>query len=264
MGPILGDLKVPIHFIKLDLGDVPIKTDNMFVQRIKTKGQSPQERIQIDFDLSWDGKCDILLQATLSKSMKITFGVKHIKLKGRFSLLLGPLVHDLPVVSAVQYGFTNPPEISLSYAGCVKEFVDKLSFVDGALKSVIDSTLAGMLVLPYRMGMPVDLGSYDYLETYLPPEGMVRVGVSSGRGFHILKKLIVNDIPDIYCVVSLGASKPFRTTTKYDDLNPKWEGETQDFILYDYDQMIYVSVFDEDKGPMVRCLAMFYIHVLFN
>jgi hypothetical protein len=254
MGPILQDLPVPIHFIKLDLGDVPIKTENMFVQRIKSKGQRQQERIQIDFDLEWDGECDILLQATLSKSMKLTFGVQHIKLKGRFSLLLGPLTTDLPVVSAVQYGFTNPPEVNLSYAGCAKSLSEKLGFVDGALKSAIDSTLAGMLVLPYRMGMPIDLGTYDYLDTYRPPEGMLRIGVTQARGFHILKKLIVNDIPDVYAVVSLGASKPFRNTTKYDNLNPQWSGETQDFILYDWDQKIYVSVFDEDKGPMVSRL----------
>jgi Ca2+-dependent lipid-binding protein len=249
MGPILQDLPVPIHFIKLDLGKVPIKTENMFVHRINSKGQ---ERIQIDFDLVWDGECDILLQATINKSVKLTFGVQHIKLKGRFSLLLGPLTTDLPVVSAVQYGFTNPPEISLSYAGCVKSLSDKLSFVDSALKSAIDSTLAGMLVLPYRMGMPIDLGTYDYLETYTPPECMLRIGVVQGRGFRILKKLIVNDIPDVYATISLGASKPFRNSTKYDSLNPKWEKETQDFILYDWEQKIYVSVFDEDKGPMVR------------
>jgi Ca2+-dependent lipid-binding protein len=81
---------------------------------------------------------------------------------------------------------------------------------------------------------------------------MLRIGVIQGRGFHILKKLIVNDIPDIYATISLGASNPFRNSTKYNSLNPNWERETQDFILYDWDQKIYVSVFDEDKGPMVR------------
>eukprot|EP00804_Cyclotella_cryptica_P011017 CCRYP_017495-RB/>CCRYP_017495-RB protein AED:0.29 eAED:0.29 QI:266/1/0.66/1/1/1/3/0/459 len=255
--PILIDLKVPIHFIKLDLGDVPIRTENMFVRRVEClHGQSQfrrqQQGVKIDFDLVWDGRCDILLQATLSKSVKLTFGVQHIKLFGRFSLLLGPFTTDLPVVSAVQYGFTNPPDIKLTYAGCVKSLSDKIGFVEGALKSAIDSTLAGMLVLPYRMVMPIDLGSYDFLDTYqlIRPCGMLRVGVTSGRGFRILKKMIVNDIPDIYCVISVGASKPFRNTTKYDCLNPLWEGETGDFILYDWDQKISVSVYDEDKSPL--------------
>lgn len=138
----------------------------MFVRRIKSKHDHSHERIQIDFDLLWDGTCDILLQATLSSSVKLTFGVQHIKLKGRFSLLLGPLVTDLPVVSAVQYGFTNPPEISISYAGVAKNLFDSAA-IDAALKNVNDSTLKGMLVLPYRMGMPVDLGTYDFLETYV-------------------------------------------------------------------------------------------------
>ena len=80
---------------------------------------------------------------------------------------------------------------------------------------------------------------------------MLRIGVKCGRGFKLIKKMIIDDIPDVYCLVCLGGSKPFRNRTKYDKLNPIWEDETQDFILYDWDQKIYVSVMDEDKGPMV-------------
>jgi Ca2+-dependent lipid-binding protein len=255
MQPMLAELAVPIHFVKLDLGDNSLKTENMFIRRVDAldeegSGQRKHQGVQIDFDLFWDGHCDILLQATLSKSAKLTFGVQNIKVSGRFSLLLGPLTNDLPIVSAVQYGFANPPDIKLTYAGCVKSLSDKLAFIEGALKSVIDATLAGMLVLPHRMAMGIDLGSYDFLESYKPPDGMLRVGVSSGRGFTILRKMIINDIPDTYCVVSLGASKPFRNTTKYDNLNPQWEAETADFILYDMEQKIYVSVYDEDRGPL--------------
>ena len=269
--PTLRDLKVPLHFIKLDLGDVPIRTENMFIHRVDLDGivdidgdgicdvmchetEQNMAGIQIDVDVVWDGNCDIMLQATFSKSVKVTFGVKRIKLRGRMHILLSPLTSELPVISAVQYGFTNPPEIELDFSGAVQSVTNKLGFVQNAFISVIQSSLASMLVLPNRMVMPMDLGSYDYLDTYRPPVGMVRVTAESGRGFTILKKMILNDIPDTYCVISLGGSNafrpPFRTSTQYDNLTPSWDGESCDFILYDMDQKIYIDVYDEDATPM--------------
>jgi len=215
---------------------------------------TPFSGIQIDVDVVWDGNCDIMLQATLTKSAKVTFGVKSIKLKGRMHILLSPLTTELPVISAIQYGFTNPPEIDLDFSGAMKSLTSKAGFVESAILQVVQSSMASMLVLPNRMVMPMDLGSYDYLDTYQPPVGMVRLKAVSGRGFTILKKMLLNDIPDTYCVISLGGSNafrpPFRTSTQYDNLEPCWEDEWCDFILYDMDQKVYVEVFDEDKTPI--------------
>lgn len=258
--PTLRDMKVPLHFIKLDLGDVPIKTTNMFIHRVGLEGADIDNKketkpgIQIDVDVVWDGTCDIMLQATFTRSVKMTFGVKQIKLSGRMHIILSPLTTEMPVVSAVQYGFTNPPTIQLSFTGAVQSVTSKLGFVQNALVSVIHSSLASMLCLPNRMVMPMDLGSYDYLDTYQPPVGMVRLAAVNGRGFTLLKKMIFNDIPDVYCVMRLGASNtfrpPFRTTTKYDNLTPDWSDEFCDFILYDMDQKVYVEVFDENKTAL--------------
>lgn len=114
--PTLREMKVPLHFVKLDLGDVPISTRNMFIHRVDFgmgSGGSKQTGIQIDVDVVWDGNCDIKLQATFTKSAKVTFGVKKLKLAGRLHILLSPLTTELPVISAVQYGFTNPPDVQL-------------------------------------------------------------------------------------------------------------------------------------------------------
>ena len=85
----------------MDLGQVPIKLDNIVVHQIdKEKGV-----LQFDMDLIWDGQCDIQLKANYIGS----FGVRAIKLKGRLCVLLKPLTNQLPVVSAIQYSFINPP-----------------------------------------------------------------------------------------------------------------------------------------------------------
>lgn len=290
LDPTLRKLSVPMHFIKLDLGDVPIKTTNMTILRVKLGGEdgdgsdddagdkaldvsewskgsrsdngNAQAGIQINVDVVWDGNCDIMLQATLTKSAKLTFGVKHIKLAGRLHILLSPLTNALPVISAVQYGFTNPPKIEMSFTGAAGKI---LNVVQSSLLGVIDSCLAGVLVLPNRMVMPMDLGRYDFLETYRPPVGMVRLTAVRGRGFTLLKGLLLNDIPDIYCIMRLGASDSFRTSTREDDLTPCWENESSDFILYDMDQKVYVNVYDEDLanadtllgGAEVTCRELF-------
>lgn len=118
----------------------------------------------------------------------------------------------------------------LCCAAKVQALTNNLSVVQSALLSTINSTLASMLVLPNRMVMPMDLGSYDYLDVYQPPVGMVRLKAVRGRGFQVLRKMFANDIPDLYCVVSLGASESnggsFKTTTKMDNCTPCWEDES--------------------------------------
>jgi len=206
-----------------------------------------QAGIQIDVDVNWNGNCDIILQATMSKNAKVTFGVQSIKLSGRMNILLSPLTTELPIISAVQFGFTNPPDIYLDFTGAVKV----INVVKSSLVRVIQNALAGALVLPQRMVMPMDLGSYDFLDTYQPPVGMIRVTAVSGRGFKTQRRGLAKDVPDAYCKISVGANSmmrpPFRTSTKKNNLNPSWKDEHYDFVLYDMDQKIYVKVFDEDK-----------------
>jgi hypothetical protein len=168
LDPTLRGLSVPMHFVKMDLGNVPMQTKNMCIHTVggvnnggatnsgnkiigiaqsKSIDQLDEERgggggiqngqkagIQIDIDVCWDGKCDIMLQATLTKSAKLTFGVRHIKLYGRLHILLSPLTSALPVISAVQYGFTNPPVIEMTYTGAA-----------GKILNVVASTLQGVI-----------------------------------------------------------------------------------------------------------------------
>lgn len=252
LDPLLSSLKVPMHFVKLDLGDVPIRTENMFVHPRAPPAVEAGELdefcsgVQIDLDVLWDGNPDVMLQAT----SHVTFGVQRLKLSGRMHILLSPLTTELPVVTAVQYGFTNPPKIELEFAGFAKSIAKQFAFVKPAVMSTVQSSLRDKLVLPYRMIYPIDVMSYDYLDTYQPPTGMIRITVEKGRGFKVLKKTWGTDIPDLYCLVSLGGSSSFRTTTQWNDVTPSWQGETCDFILYDLEQKIYVTVIDDGMSPL--------------
>ena len=53
-----GTLKT-LHFKKIDIGEVPLKFDNVDVHETAHGG------IKVDMDLEWDGACDIELDAKL-------------------------------------------------------------------------------------------------------------------------------------------------------------------------------------------------------
>jgi len=236
-----GPLKT-LKFIKLDLGHVPVQLDNVVVHKISDDSNS----VQFDLDVIWDGECDIQMKS----SYGLQFGVKSVKLSGRMSFLLCPLTEVLPVVSAIQYSFINPPDLELDFTGLAQ--VADFTIIDKTIRKMIQDIMAGMVVLPYRMLYKMDLAS-DYLKTYQPPLGIVNITIESGRGFVVEKGIVsaMDDIPDVYCLTEFGSNydAPWRTRTIWDNLNPVWM-ESAMFVLSDYDQAIRIHAWEEDKSPI--------------
>jgi hypothetical protein len=225
------------HFTKIDLGNVPLKLDNIVVHDVTADGA-----VQFDVDLHWITDCDIQLKADYVGK----FGVKAITLTGRLSFLLKPLVNQMPVVSAVQYAFINPPELELDFTGLAQ--VADFRVIDTTLKKIIQDILAGMLVLPNRMLYKMDLAC-DYFQIYQPPVGFARVTAVQGYGFRVEQRALRrNDIQDVYCNISLGG-KLWRTSTIKNHLEPAWN-ESADFLLSDHDQIVTVHAWDEDSGSL--------------
>mmetsp|Transcript_29608 Transcript_29608/g.61793 ORF Transcript_29608/g.61793 Transcript_29608/m.61793 type:complete len:122 (+) Transcript_29608:1016-1381(+) len=79
--PTLKEMKVPLHFVKLDLGSVPIQTKNMFIHRVDLdvthagKGKEKAAGIQIDVDVNWNGNCDIMLQVRVVSLRVVYFRI---------------------------------------------------------------------------------------------------------------------------------------------------------------------------------------------
>lgn len=78
-----------LHFAKIDLGKVPLKLGNVDVHKM------PSGSIKMDLDVDWDGECDIELDGKMIPKI----GIEHVKLNGRLSVLLGPLINAMPLVS---------------------------------------------------------------------------------------------------------------------------------------------------------------------
>ena len=64
-----------LHFIKVDLGDVPIRLDNIVVHDI----DKATNTLQMDLDVVWDGNCDIQLKANYVSVESALLGRTNIR-----------------------------------------------------------------------------------------------------------------------------------------------------------------------------------------
>lgn len=238
-----GPLKT-LHFTKLSLGEVPLRLDNCIVHECKTN-KNGTKYVQIEIDVVWDGLCDIELKADYVGKL----GVQHLKLAGRLSLLLQPIIDTIPVVGAVQFGFVNPPTLQLDFTGLAN--VADVSTIKTTINTTISDILAGMLVLPHRMMTKLD-DKVSYFSVYQPPLGVARLSILRGRGFQVEQRTMAfsNDVPDVYCTVAVGATTIWTTAVIRNSLEPKWAGETADALLDDYNQIITIQAFDKDDGTI--------------
>lgn len=77
-----------LHFVKLDLGPVPLRVSRVDVSRTERGG------IKLDMDVDWQGKCDVDLDGKMVPKL----GVERVRLRGRLSVLLAPLTNIIPLV----------------------------------------------------------------------------------------------------------------------------------------------------------------------
>ncbi|KAK1966194.1 C2 domain-containing protein [Colletotrichum sublineola] len=231
-----------LKFVKLDLGNVPMRVSEVDVHKVDNGG------IKLDMDVTWEGKSDIELDGKMVPKL----GIEHVHLKGRLSILLAPLINVIPLIGAAQVAFINPPELKLDFTNAAN--VADWTLVDKAVRKVIINIISSMAVLPNRYLVKLDSNN-DYFRTYLPHVGALRLTVERAIGISGPKKSgakrllakIVKDIPDCYCKVNVGAEDEWRTTTKKNDHDPEWN-ETHDFLVADHDQNIFIDVQDDDLG----------------
>lgn len=220
-----------LKFTKIDLGKKPIMFDNIDVHKHESKNE-----MKLDIDIVWDGECDIELECKFG-----SVGVKSIKLGGRVSVMMDPLVYKLPLVSAIQFGFINPPLLRLDFTGLAE--VAEYSLIESAVYRVIDKILADLMVLPNRMYVKLDPATVWY-NAFQMDLGMLRLTVEKGFGFKVPKQLF-KDIPDVYIKSRLGAREQHSTEVIKNDVEPEWN-DVSDWLLSDHDQEIVLEALDSD------------------
>ncbi|KAK4216430.1 hypothetical protein QBC37DRAFT_90497 [Rhypophila decipiens] len=229
-----------LHFEKIDLGQQPLKLGNIDVHKVENGA------IKLDLDVDWDSKCDIELNGKMIPKI----GIEHVKLRGRLSVMLGPLTNVIPLIGAAQVAFVNAPYLKFEYTDAAH--IANVGFIDSNVRKIVQSIMASMVVLPNRFLVKLDANN-DWFKTYQHPIGVLRLTVESGselgqdkEGKSFFKKL-VHDEPDCFVKVLVSAEQQWRTKTIQNNRHPEWN-ETNDFVVSDYEQQVELDVDDDDTA----------------
>jgi len=224
-----------LKFTTIDFGSAPPAFDNIDVFTTQNS------MIKLNIDVSWEAKdCKITLEDRI-----ISAGVAGITLKGRLSVLMGPLINTLPLVGAVQLAFINPPTIDIDFTGIAN--IADWSIVDTKIQEIVQSQLAPMMVLPNRLLSTLDPTNNFCRDTYQEPVGIVRVTIVKGSQFRDELGLFRKDIPDLYVKTKFGAlTEEWMTSVQKNTKHPAWN-ERKDFVFSDDDQELRLEVWDADN-----------------
>jgi len=226
-----------LYFEKIELGEKA-----PFIGNIKTYSgndtAAPSEFV-IDTDLSYHGDAQVKLSV---KNVKL--GISNFQLYGPLRIILTPLLSDGIVVGGITVFFLKRPKISFNLTNLLN--VLDIPGLKKTLRGIVDDVIASFVVLPNRIAIPlaesVDAGDLKYPI----PEGLLRVQIPEAR--ELVKSdfsLIGKGSPDPYAVLEVGA-QTFRTETKKNQSNPKWDEIFEAFVDNSKGQELEIFLYDHD------------------
>ena len=226
-----------LHFDKIELGQKP-----PFIGNIKSYSSSSHSRpteFIMDVDLFYSG--DAQLKLTV-KNMKL--GISDFQIHGPLRIILKPLLSKETLVGGVTVFFLKRPKIAFN----LTNLLNVLDFpgLKKTLRGIVDDVIAGLVVLPNRIAIPL-AGSVDAGDLQYPvPEGLLRVQCLEAR--ELAKSdfsLIGKECPDPYAILEVGA-QTFRTRTKKNESSPTWEETFEAFVDNSAGQELEIYLFDHD------------------
>jgi Synaptotagmin-like mitochondrial-lipid-binding domain/C2 domain len=248
---MFADLPSPLstlRFTKVCLGHVPLRLENIVIvngTESSSTAEAKPDYVQFNVDVIWDGECDIQMKADYIGSL----GVRSLKLAGRLSVVLQPLLNVSPIVGAVSYAFCNTPHLELDFTGMAQ--VADIKSIKTTIVSTILESINAVMVLPKRSLLRL-VDEVPFLQMYQPPLGIVRIAMQGGRGFETEKRSILkNDVRDVYCQLQVAKHKVWTTAVAHNSANPVWSDQEQaDFLMFDRDEEIQITAFDRDDGTL--------------
>lgn len=233
-----------VRFTEFSLGKIAPKFGAVAVRR--TRGRR-HRGVEIDVDLSWDGRPAI----TLDIPNLLTFGIEHLYLECQVSIVLRPIMNTMPIVGAIQIWLVSPPKINLKFSGDLVTQLLNFSVLAEKLRGVIGDAIGKVLVLPNKLFYHWLYGreaEVDITSLMWPmPEGMLRLGVIEARGIQGRDwNLLGKATSDPYVIVKVGAIT-HRTETAWKTVTPQWGNSAWcDFRVFHPRQQVFIEVWDCD------------------
>ena len=226
-----------LYFDKIDLGQKP-----PFIGNIKSYAggsASKTSEIIMDVDLSYNGDAQVKLTV---KNVKL--GISDFQIHGPLRIILKPLLSDYTVVGGITVFFLKRPKIAFNLTNLLN--VLEFPGLKKTLRGIVDDVIAGLVVLPNRIAVPlaesVDAGDLQYPV----PEGLLRVQILEAQ--ELVKSdfsLIGKGFPDPYAILEVGA-QAFRTETKKNESSPTWQETFEAFVDNSEGQELEIYFYDHD------------------
>ncbi|XP_065196063.1 extended synaptotagmin-2-like [Sycon ciliatum] len=221
----------------LDIGTEPFSLNGVTVEPNPRK----LDRIAIDFDFTYDGNPDI--DATLAGA---PLGIDNVKFAGRLRVIIGPLMHQLPIIGAISFFFVHEPTFDFNLTGILQ--VGDFWIIRNAVDSAVRTCIQEIAILPNRQVILLDkTGAVDANLVKHPfPQSVMFVTIVDIT--NVEDKDLFGGGSDVYVQLKVGGSE-YRTSVKDDvETTTVIFNERVDMLLEEtFDQILTISVFDEDN-----------------
>lgn len=237
-----GPLK-KISFDKVHLGAKPLRLENIGVA--VARGDALALGVDIVFEQAAGSKAGKADGDNLDVEISlpgVKVGVEDVALVGRLGVRLVPLLPEPPFFGALEIHFVDHPALKLNFTG-VGNIIDG-PLVGSAVRNCIRDVVAGMMVLPNRMLVPMT-AKFDLFHSYTPPEGALALHIVGAKGFKKSRLKIRN--PDIYAKTTVGLVTR-KTEVADNQASPVFEGSHHHFLICNRQQHVVVELMDEDTG----------------
>eukprot|EP00927_Polykrikos_kofoidii_P009812 TRINITY_DN14111_c0_g1_i2.p1 TRINITY_DN14111_c0_g1~~TRINITY_DN14111_c0_g1_i2.p1 ORF type:complete len:818 (+),score=105.14 TRINITY_DN14111_c0_g1_i2:184-2637(+) len=240
--------------VTFDPGSKPPKFSHL---RTHQRPQDGDTALQIDVDIHFQSGPEFTVRTVVKGTGPmylpldaVPFGISAIELEGRLSLVMSPLMDDLPCIGVQELYFSDAPRIRVELGGLPAE-ASKLvgPCFGGFAVHFIEKTLNDTVVLPHRLvhAMRKDLSLETLTNAKSPlPLGVLEIEIFEAKG------LIASDIAlvgestsDPFVRVQVG-NRAIRTSTAPRTTNPTWKDGPDYLLVSSMQQHVRIVVFDND------------------
>lgn len=196
---------------------------------------------EVDIFISWKPDVNVVLQI-----LGVKLGIKSLVIEGTLSVVLRPLLKEMPIVGGIQAFLINPPEIDFDFTGAAN--IIDMPMIAGRIRRIMNDAICDALVLPNRIFVPIaSPDQVDMTKMQFPrPEAVIRVRLLRGNALTAKDFSVVGPgTSDPYVLMRMG-TREYRTATIKKNLNPVWCNAVGDFFMFNKRQLLRISVFDED------------------
>lgn len=235
-----------IHFTNFTFGKVPPVLGPVNVCSLKSQDHPG---ISFDVGVKWDSEPDIQLEMPTPGAgvPNVRLGITKFTLDATLTLVLRPLLSDLPVVGGVQVFLTSPPLINWEFSGPGLASLTRYPTLLGILREAVVHEVCELAVLPNTLFFHWIQGRERDIDItsmrYPLPEAVVRIGLLEARGLpcHSVGWFGAAEL-DPYATIRVG-NRSHTTPTVRQSSEPQWgEDGFFDFFCFDPGQLLVISL----------------------